>query len=81
MSQPDPEKKTIASAGELMRPATRRSFVRMFAVGGTMLDGIDNALIPNAQNAELKALLEQTRPAVAAHLQHAQELQASVGKS
>ncbi len=46
-----------------------------------LLDGIDNALIPNAQNAELKALLEQTRPAVAAHLQHAQELQASVGKS
>jgi putative membrane protein len=46
-----------------------------------LLDGIDNALIPNAQNAELKALLEQTRPAVAAHLQHAQELQASLGKS
>jgi putative membrane protein len=47
----------------------------------TVLDAIDNTLIPNAQNAELRALLEQTRPAVAAHLQHAQELQASVGKS
>jgi putative membrane protein len=46
-----------------------------------LLDGINNALIPNAQNAELKALLEQTRPAVEAHLKHAQELQTSLGKS
>jgi hypothetical protein len=40
MSQPDPEREktmTIASAGELMRPATRRSFVRTFAVGGTIM--------------------------------------------
>ncbi len=46
-----------------------------------VLDAIDNTLIPNAQNAELKALLQQTRPAVAAHLEHAQKIQASLGKS
>ena len=46
-----------------------------------VLDAIDNTLIPNAQNAELKALLQQTRPAIAAHLQHAQELQTSLGQS
>ena len=46
-----------------------------------LLDAIDNTLIPSAQNAELKALLQQTRPAVVAHLKHAQELQASLGKS
>jgi putative membrane protein len=43
-----------------------------------VLDAIDDTLIPNAENPELKALLEQTRPAVAAHLEHAKELQASL---
>ena len=36
-----------------------------------VLDAIDKVLIPNAQNAELKGLLEKTRPAIAAHLEHA----------
>jgi putative membrane protein len=40
----------------------------------TVLGAIDNALIPSAQNAELRALLIQVRPAVAAHLSHAREL-------
>jgi putative membrane protein len=44
-----------------------------------VLDAIDQTLIPSAQNAELKALLEQTRPAVAAHLQHAQQIQGTLG--
>jgi putative membrane protein len=46
-----------------------------------VLDAIDNTLIPNAQNPELRALLEQTRPAVEAHLQHAKEIQSSLGGS
>ena len=41
----------------------------------TVLDAIDNTLIPGAQNAELKKLLTDTRPAVAAHLQMAKGLQ------
>lgn len=44
----------------------------------TVLDAIDHTLIPSAQNGELKALLEQTRPAIAAHLQHAQKIQSSL---
>jgi putative membrane protein len=44
-----------------------------------VLDAIDQTLIPSAQNAELKALLEQTRPAVAAHLDHARQLQTQLG--
>jgi putative membrane protein len=44
-----------------------------------VLDAIDGTLIPGAQNAELKALLQQTRPAVAAHLEHARQLQGSLG--
>jgi putative membrane protein len=43
-----------------------------------VLDAIDKVLIPNAKNAELKALLEQTRPAIAAHLEHAKQIQASL---
>lgn len=44
-----------------------------------VLGAIDDALIPSAQNAELKALLVAVRPAVAAHLDHARTLAA--GKS
>ncbi len=43
-----------------------------------VLDAIDNTLIPSAQNAELKALLEQTRPAIAAHLEMARQIQTSL---
>lgn len=42
----------------------------------TVLGAIDAALIPSAQNAELKALLIAVRPAVAAHLGHAESLAA-----
>jgi putative membrane protein len=45
----------------------------------TVLQAIDNTLIPSAQNAELKALLQQVRPAVAAHLQMAQDIQKQLG--
>jgi putative membrane protein len=46
-----------------------------------VLAAIDQTLIPSAQNAELKALLEQTRPAVDAHLQHARQIQTALGGS
>lgn len=45
-----------------------------------LLNAIDTVLIPSSQNAELKALLEQTRPAVESHLKAARELQASLGQ-
>jgi len=45
-----------------------------------VLDAMDKTLIPNAQNAELKALLVKVRPAFVAHLDHAKHLQASLGK-
>jgi putative membrane protein len=43
----------------------------------TLLGAIDDALIPSVRNAELKALLVQVRPAVAAHLEHARRLVAA----
>lgn len=42
----------------------------------SVLGAIDGALIPSALNAELKTLLVAVRPAVAAHLGHAESLAA-----
>jgi putative membrane protein len=43
-----------------------------------VLDALDQALIPNAQNGELKALLEGVRPAFVAHLERAKQIQGSL---
>lgn len=45
----------------------------------TVLDAIDNTLVPSAQNAELKELLVSVRPAFVNHLQRAQQVQTAVG--
>jgi putative membrane protein len=44
----------------------------------SVLDAIDNTLVPNAKNAELKALLEKVRPSIAAHLDHAKHIQSTM---
>jgi len=44
-----------------------------------VLNELDQNLIPNAQNAQLKQLLTDTRPAIAEHLQHARDLQQRLG--
>jgi putative membrane protein len=46
-----------------------------------VLDALDKALIPSAQNAELKALLEGVRPAFVAHLERARQIQGTLGNS
>jgi putative membrane protein len=45
-----------------------------------VLDALDKTLIPNAKNAELKALLVKVRPAFVAHLEHAKQIQSTVAK-
>jgi CheY-like chemotaxis protein len=45
-----------------------------------VLDAIDKVLVPSAQNAELKGLIEKVRPAFQAHLDHAKHVQADLGK-
>lgn len=45
-----------------------------------VIDAIDKTLIPNAKNEELKALLVKVRPAFVAHLEHAKQIQTSLGK-
>jgi putative membrane protein len=44
-----------------------------------VLDAMDKALIPNAKNDELKALLVKVRPAFVAHLEHAKMMQSKLG--
>jgi putative membrane protein len=43
-----------------------------------LLAALNGALIPAAQNAELKEFVTQLRPAVNAHLQHAQQMMATI---
>ena len=44
-----------------------------------VLDAIDKTLVPSAQNAELKGLIQKVRPAIAAHLDHAKMVQSKLG--
>jgi putative membrane protein len=46
-----------------------------------VLGAVDKTLIPNAKNAELKALLVKVRPAFVAHLDHARKIQAQLGSA
>lgn len=41
----------------------------------TVLDTIDTKLLPNAKSADLKAMLQATRPKIEAHLKEAQDIQ------
>jgi len=45
-----------------------------------VLDMIDQKLLPNAQDAEVKMFLTEVRGKVAMHLQHAQALQSKMQK-
>ncbi|HET7321563.1 MAG TPA: DUF4142 domain-containing protein [Longimicrobiaceae bacterium] len=44
-----------------------------------VLNVLDQQLIPSTQNGELKALLTQVRPVIAAHLERAKAIRASLG--
>jgi putative membrane protein len=46
----------------------------------TVLDALDNTLIPGAQNADLKSMLQNMRPTVAQHLERAKQLQTKLGQ-
>jgi len=43
-----------------------------------MIDAVNNTLIPNAQNAELKAALTGAVPMFQGHLEHAQKVQSDL---
>jgi putative membrane protein len=56
-----------------------RAYVeREVAYHQAVLEALDGVLIPGARNAELRALLREVRPAIAAHLEHARSLRGSL---
>lgn len=44
-----------------------------------VLDALDGLLIPTTSNADLKKLLVDVRPAIAAHLEHARQIRSALG--
>jgi putative membrane protein len=72
----------LATLKTLSGAAFDRAYVdHEVAYHQAVLDAVDQSLIPAAKNAELKALLVKVRPAFVAHLEHAKQLQSSLGKS
>jgi putative membrane protein len=72
--------KNLASLKTLSGVEFDRAYVaNEVAYHQQVLDALDKTLIPGAQNAELKALLVKVRPAFVAHLEHARQLQTSLG--
>ena len=70
--------KHLAQLKTLSGAAFDKAYVdREVAYHQQVLDAVDKVLIPNASNAELKALLVKVRPAFVAHLEHAKHLQKS----
>jgi putative membrane protein len=51
---------------------------REVAYHKAVIDAVDTLLIPNAKNDELRRALTDVRPALVAHLQHAQHLQSTL---
>lgn len=52
---------------------------REIAYHQAVLDAIDKVLVPTTENAELKKLLVDVRPAIAAHLAHAKQIRGQLG--
>ena len=68
------------SVGALSGGAFDRAYIdHEVAYHQAVLDALDKTLIPGAQNAELKGLLQDVRPAVAAHLARAKQIQSTLG--
>jgi putative membrane protein len=74
-------KENVANLKKLKGASFDRAYVEHeVAYHQAVLDAIDKVLIPSAQNAELKGLIEKVRPAIAAHLEHAKHLQETLAK-
>lgn len=71
--------KNLATLKDLNGAAFDKAYVaHEVAYHQAVLDAVDKTLIPNASNADLKALLIKVRPAFVTHLEHAKHVQASL---
>jgi putative membrane protein len=69
-----------ASIEKLSGSAFDKAYIdREIAYHQAVLDALDGVLIPTTENADLKKLLTDVRPAIAAHLAHAKEIRHSIG--
>jgi putative membrane protein len=72
----DGGKENVQHLGTLKGAAFDKAYIdHEVAYHEQVISALDSTLIPNAQNAELKALLVRVRPAFVAHLEHAKKLQ------
>ena len=73
-------KQARAALESLHGRAFDRAYVdREVAYHQAVLDAIDKVLIPTTENAELRKLLVDVRPAIATHLEHAKQLRSQLG--
>jgi RNA polymerase sigma factor (sigma-70 family) len=71
--------KNVANLKKLKGAAFDKAYIdHEVAYHAQVLEALDKTLLPNAKNAELKALLVKVRPAFVAHLEHARHLQSSL---
>ena len=69
----------VAQLSKLQGAAFDKAYIeREVVYHQAVLDALDNLLIPTTENAELKKLLVDVRPAIAAHLEHAKKLQGTL---
>ncbi|MBS0580872.1 MAG: DUF4142 domain-containing protein [Proteobacteria bacterium] len=74
--------KNVAHLNSLSGAAFDRAYVEHeVSYHRSVIDAMDNTLIPSAQNAELKALLVKVRPAFVAHLEHAKKVRAELASA
>lgn len=85
--QDNPTSQSLKAGGDAnlsaLKPLSGAAFDRAYVdhevvYHEQVLDAVDKVLIPNAHNAELKALLIKVRPAFVDHLAHAKQLQATL---
>lgn len=73
-----------AAKRDQLHEATPRGFDASYMLNEVsyhtkLLASIDNTLLPSARSPEIRQLLTSLRPAVAAHLAHAEQVQAGLG--
>src|SRR5881296_3499561 len=66
-----------SATSQSLKSAARKNVANLKTLKGAAFDKV---LIPNARNAELKDLITKVRPAIAAHLEHANMVQSSLAK-
>lgn len=74
--------KNVATLRKLSGTAFDKAYIaHEIAYHTQVLEALDKTLIPNAHNAELKALLVKVRPAFVAHLRAAEQIQSALASS